>query len=154
MLPAFGDLSARLAAGPGQSFEVSLGSGAVARSYEADVSALRDFRNVLVGYLLVLRDVTERRHAEAQILEQQRSLAMLREREQLARELHDGIGQVMGYASLQLESVQGLIEDGEAALVAGQAATAGARLGEARNQVARLSSVVEERARRRARAHP
>jgi signal transduction histidine kinase len=143
VLPEFGDLSARLAAS-GESFAVALGSGPGARSYEADVSALRDFRNVLVGYLLLLRDVTERRRAEVQILEQQRSLAMLRERELLARELHDGIGQVMGYASLQLEVVQGCITDGLAALSAGQGADVSAHLVEAENHVTRLSSVVEQ----------
>jgi signal transduction histidine kinase len=144
ILPALGDLAGRLAAAPGASFDITLGSGTSARSYEADLSQLRDFRDLAVGYLLLLRDVTERRRAEAQILEQQRALAMLREREQLARELHDGIGQVMGYANLQLESVQGLIEDGEAALLSGQPAAAGASLAEAANQVTRLSSVVED----------
>ena len=106
-----------------------------------------------MGHLLVLRDVTERRHAQAQILEQQRSLAMLREREQLARELHDGIGQVLGYASLQWSGA-GLHRGRAGGAGCRGRPQAGARLGEARNQLARLSSVVEERARRRARAHP
>lgn len=139
-----GDLRGRLGTARAESFELSLGTGANTRSYEADVSALHDFRDLLVGYLLLVRDVTERRRAEAQIIEQQRSLAMLREREQLARELHDGIGQVMGYASLQLEVMQERITDGQAAISAGQAADASAHLADAGQQIARLSSVVEE----------
>jgi PAS domain-containing protein len=63
ILHTFGDLAAPLAAGPEESFEMTLGSGAGARSYEVHVSALRDFRDLLEGYLLMLRDVTERRRA-------------------------------------------------------------------------------------------
>ena len=82
--------------------------------------------------------------AEAQIVEQQRSLAMLHEREQLARELHDGIGQVLGYAGLQLGVVHDCISDGQAAIAAGQDADATADLVDAENHVARLSGIVEE----------
>ena len=64
-----------------------------------------------MGYLLMLHDVTEEQRVQAQVLEQQRTLAMLREREQLARELHDGIGQVLGFASLKLAAARKLIAD-------------------------------------------
>ncbi len=106
ILHAFGDLAARLAAGSDESFEVTLGSGAGARSYETHVSALRDFRDLLEGHLLMLHDVTEQRRAQAQILEQQQSLAVLKERERLARELHDELGQVLGYAKMQAQGAR------------------------------------------------
>ena len=106
ILPAFGDLAARLGAGPGEPFEVTLGSGAGARTYEADLSPLRDFRDLLVGYRLMLRDVTEQKRAHAQIIEQQRSLAVLNERERLARELHDELGQVLGYVKMQAQATR------------------------------------------------
>jgi signal transduction histidine kinase len=64
-----------------------------------EISPLSDWRGLEVGRLLVLRDVTERRRAQAQILEQQRALAMLHERESLARELHDSIGQVLAMSN-------------------------------------------------------
>jgi PAS domain S-box-containing protein len=115
ILPAFGDLSAHLAAAPGERFEIGMGTGAGARSYEIDVSPLHDFRGLLMGYLLLLRDVTEHKRAEEQIIEQQRSLAMLRERVQLARELHDGVGQVLGFASLKIGATRKLIADGKLA---------------------------------------
>jgi PAS domain S-box-containing protein len=117
ILPGLGSLSAQLAgaAAPPQPFEVSLETEAGVRSYEIDVSSLRDFRGLLMGHLLLLRDVTEHKRAEAQIIEQQRSLAMLREREQLARELHDGIGQVLGFASLKMGATRKLIADGKLA---------------------------------------
>ena len=138
ILPAFGDLSARLVrAAPAEpreatpyGFEMSLGTGTDVRSYEIDLSPLRDFRGLLMGHLLMLRDVTEHKRAEAEIIEQQRSLAMLREREQLARELHDGIGQVLGFASLKMGATRKLITDG--------------KLAKADDELAHLESVVIE----------
>jgi PAS domain S-box-containing protein len=52
------------------------------------------------------RDVTESRHAHAQILQQQRAVAMLQERTRLARELHDSIGQVLAYVSMQAQAIR------------------------------------------------
>jgi PAS domain S-box-containing protein len=130
ILPALPDLSARLATARAKPVEMSLGTGADVRSYEIDVSPLRDFRGLLMGHLLLLRDVTEQKRAQAQIIEQQRSLAMLREREQLARELHDGIGQVLGFASLTAGASRKLIADG--------------KLAKADDQLAHLESAVTD----------
>ena len=65
---------------------------------------------------------------------------MLREREQLARELHDGIGQVLGFASLKMGATRKLIADG--------------KLDKADDQLADLESVGRRSARRRARDDP
>lgn len=91
--------------------EITLGGDA--RQYAGLLSALHDFRGLLMGYLLMLNDVTEQRRAQGQIVEQQRSLAALHEREHLARELHDSIGQVLGYASLQVETAGLLVDAGK-----------------------------------------
>jgi hypothetical protein len=121
-------------------------------SYEIDVSPLHDFRGLLIGHLLLLRDVTEHKRAEARALEQQRTLAVLQEREHLARELHDSIGQVLGYANMQLEVVHDRITDGQSAIAAGRGADANAH-GRRGNQVVRLGST-SKGARRPARIHP
>jgi signal transduction histidine kinase len=60
-----------------------------------------------------LRDVTEQKHAQAQILDQQQSLAMLREREQLARELHDNLGQVFAFVNVQGQTIRRLLSRGD-----------------------------------------
>ena len=88
------------------------GSGAGARYYAPSLSVLEDARELLLGHLLILRDVTEEKRVQAKILEQQRSLAALHEREHLARELHDSIGQVLSYAAFQVETTEQLIEGG------------------------------------------
>ncbi len=63
--------------------------------------------------LVTLHDITEQKRAQAQILDQQRTLAMMKERELLARELHDGIGQLLAAAHLQVKSVGDLLARGD-----------------------------------------
>lgn len=90
------------------------------RQYAPTISPLRDFRGLTIGHLLLLRDVTERRQAQMQIVAQQRALAVLHERESLARDLHDSIGQVLGYANLQTEAAVQLLDTGQVATAAAQ----------------------------------
>ena len=100
--------------------EFTLGDGPQARAYVSTVSPLRDVRGLVVGHLLSLVDVTEERRVQAQMVEQQQALAALHEREQLARELHDTVGQVLGYAGLQVSTVSRLVQSGEMSAAAGQ----------------------------------
>lgn len=70
------------------------------------------------GRLLTIgmdRDVTERQQTELKIVEQQRSLAILQEREQLARELHDSLGQVFAFIYTQSQTIRYLLEQGDIA---------------------------------------
>jgi signal transduction histidine kinase len=127
LLPAFPGLSARLtdtASGPqekapyGQEStlhvtEISVGTGSGVRLFALDCSVLKDFRGLLIGHLLILRDVTDQRRAQAQTLEQQRRLAVLQERERLARELHDSLAQVLAFVNVQGQAVRHLLARGE-----------------------------------------
>lgn len=101
---------------------LSLGAPPDARAYTLGVSPLRDWRGLDVGTLLLLHDVTEQQRAQAQIVAQQRALATLQERERLARELHDGAGQMFGYVSLQAQAIHKLVGDGHLTAAAGQLA--------------------------------
>ena len=65
--------------------------------------------------VLACRDVTERRVAEQQLLRQQRAVGILQERERLARELHDSLGQVLGFVSTQAQAVRALLARGDTA---------------------------------------
>jgi signal transduction histidine kinase len=98
--------------------EMALGSGASARQYAPALSALRDFRGLLTGYLLMLRDVTEPERAQARLMEQQQVMATLRERERLARELHDGLAQSFAAAHLQASTAKLSLTRGATAEVA------------------------------------
>jgi PAS domain S-box-containing protein len=93
--------------------EISLGDGSEIRFYQLEASALNDWRGLAVGRLLLLHDITDQKRAQAQILEQQRALATLTERERLARELHDSLGQVLGFTSLTLGAARKMMADGK-----------------------------------------
>jgi PAS domain S-box-containing protein len=85
------------------------------RHYTLTISLLNDFRGLAVGRLLLLRDVTVQKQAQAQLVEQQRTLATLQERERLARELHDSLGQTLAAAHLQASSARLLLARGQTA---------------------------------------
>ncbi len=62
-----------------------------------------------VGHVIVLYDITEVKQARERFLDQQRALATLQERERVARELHDSLGQVLGYVKMQAQAARGLL---------------------------------------------
>jgi PAS domain S-box-containing protein len=84
--------------------EIVLGASDSPRVYEVNRTLLKDQRDDVIGQLLLLHDITAHTHAQARIMEQQEVVVTLRERERLARELHDGIGQTFGYVGLQTQA--------------------------------------------------
>ena len=103
----------RLADSGETEIEVGIGEGTNLRYYMLRVWPLNDFRGLTVGLLLLLTDVTGQKHTHAQILEQQRSLAMLRERERVAGELHDNLGQVFEFVNVQGQTIHRLLNRGD-----------------------------------------
>ena len=67
----------------------------------------------LLGRMLILRDVTEERRVQAELLETQRQIAVQQERERMARDMHDDIGQVMGFVNVQAQAVQEYLKRGQ-----------------------------------------
>ena len=78
-----------------------------------DVTAIQGGPNQVPYRITNIQDLTERKHAETQLLEQHKALTMLRERERLARELHDNLGQVLGYIKTQAQATRELLARGE-----------------------------------------
>lgn len=60
----------------------------------------------------IIGDITERKLAEERLLQHRQALSMLQERERLARELHDNLGQVLGYMNTQAQSIRDLFSRG------------------------------------------
>lgn len=87
-------------------FEINLGLGDAARYYSLGLTHLLDKSGEALGYLLLLHNTTEQRRSHELLLDKQRVVATLQERERLARELHDSIGQVLGYISMQAQTAQ------------------------------------------------
>lgn len=84
------------------------------RYYSLGISRLKDWRDLEVGRLLTLTDLTAQKRAQAQILEQQRAMATLEERERLARELHDQLAQDLAFINLQAQAACAMIESDQA----------------------------------------
>jgi len=76
--------------------------------YKAHFSELNDGRKAL-GRLLLIQDVTADKTAEAKLAAQERALTVLRERERLSRELHDSLGQVLGYTNIQIQTIREML---------------------------------------------
>jgi PAS domain S-box-containing protein len=93
--------------------ELSLGEGPLQRHYTLEATPLKDRQGRDLGQMLLLHDVTEQKTAHARLLEQERVVATLEERERLAREFHDGIGQVFGYLSMQAQTVRSRLRAGD-----------------------------------------
>jgi PAS domain S-box-containing protein len=80
----------------------------------------RDLAGNPIAILEVNLDITERiqkdaelRDAHARILENERMMASFEERERLSRELHDSIGQTLGYINMQVDAIRELVESGD-----------------------------------------
>jgi signal transduction histidine kinase len=120
----------------GTEIELSLGTeGGSARHYTLTTSTLKDWWGREAGQLLLLRDVTEQKQAQAKLIEQKQALATLQERERLARDLHDTLGQVLGYAGMQVEAAAKLSRDGRGEAAAMQLDRLGAMIREAHADV-------------------
>ena len=81
--------------------------------YHVSQSPLVDRRGYTLGRLIWFHDVTEQMRAHERVIDKQRALAMLKERELLARELHDGIGQMIAAADLQITSAKIFVDRGD-----------------------------------------
>ena len=92
--------------------EIVLGAPEAPRVYDVNRTPLRDRHGEVIGALLLLHDITEHRQAQDRLVEQQEVVATLRERERLARELHDGIGQVFGFVGLQSQAALQWVRSG------------------------------------------
>jgi len=88
------------------------------RHYETYFSDLNDGRKA-AGRLVVIQDVTDNKAVEAQLIQQQQALLVLQERERLARELHDSLGQVLGYTNIQIQAIREMLKTDQLPVVDG-----------------------------------
>lgn len=98
---------------PDQQVEFSLKLDQKTQFYEMDISNLRNWRDAIIGKLLLITNITEQRKVQQQFLDQQRVLATLNEREQLAREMHDDFAQVLSFINTQCQTICRLLKKGD-----------------------------------------
>jgi signal transduction histidine kinase len=95
--------------------EFTVGAGIETRHFSAETALLNN-NNHTGGRLLILRDITQDKQAERQRLALQRAIATQEEKERLARQLHDGVGQVIGYLHRQAQKAPDYWTQGQPAL--------------------------------------
>lgn len=99
--------------GVGARAEMCLTNGGTTRCYDLAIEPWRDRKGQIVGLIGYGRDITEHRSTEAQLREQQRAAAILKERGRLARELHDSLGNVLGYVVTESQAALQLMSQGD-----------------------------------------
>jgi signal transduction histidine kinase len=114
-LAAYPDLARLLEHETATSAEISLNGADQPRSYQANISPLTDARGFKLGRLVLLQDVTELKRTRELLEQQRRAIAAQQEREHLARELHDTVGQVFAFINVQGQTVRRLLARGEIA---------------------------------------
>ncbi|MBW7571872.1 histidine kinase N-terminal 7TM domain-containing protein [Caproiciproducens faecalis] len=76
------------------------------RIYEAVFSPLADGKGAPIGRLAMVYEITEKKREQQRYLEQQRRLGAAHEKERMARDLHDNLGQVLGFINLQAQGIR------------------------------------------------
>ncbi len=108
VLPGLPDLST-LNVQPDLGAEFRVEHNGSSHWYSVQGSPLQHRSGLSYGYLILLHEVTQEKLAHMRIVEQQRALATLEERDRLARELHDSLGQVLAFVKIQAEAVRLLV---------------------------------------------
>jgi PAS domain S-box-containing protein len=116
-LPRNPALLAALRGPPGGPVEIILHTNGDGDERIAEVTTieLADWQGASIGRLAQVHDITALRAAESRLVERERALATATERERLARDLHDSLGQVLGYVNLQADAIRKLARDGRLA---------------------------------------
>ncbi|MCZ7574262.1 MAG: PAS domain S-box protein [Ardenticatenaceae bacterium] len=76
-------------------------------------SPVRDASGKIIGLAGISRDISEHKRLEAEISRQRQSLAVYEERERIAREMHDGLAQVLGYVNTKAQAVRRFLAVGK-----------------------------------------
>jgi signal transduction histidine kinase len=83
------------------------------KTYLAAKTPLRADSGLPLGHVLILKDITRDKQQSERILEQQKAISILTERQRIGRELHDGPGQLLSFVSLQAEDALALLDQQE-----------------------------------------
>lgn len=68
-----------------------------------------------LGWILIIRDISEQKRTQFELLMSQRKIAAQEERMRMARDLHDDLGQILGFVNVQAQAVQEYIKHGKTA---------------------------------------
>jgi two-component system NarL family response regulator len=96
--------------------ELGLDDGPAQRSFSVRCSPLMNRRGQPAGCILLLHEVTRLKQAQQALAQAE----IARERERMADELHDNLGQMLSYLALNAQAIREQVEQGNYAAVMGQ----------------------------------
>ncbi len=83
------------------------------RYFEVYTSPIANRRGEKSARILIINDITDLKQADNKIKEQIEELAVMNERERMARSLHDNLGQVLSFSDIQSQAVLNKIKKGK-----------------------------------------
>ena len=76
------------------------------RVYEIVLTQLNDKNGYNIGMLGLIYDITDKKLAQKEFIEHQWIMAVTDERERMSRDLHDNLGQVLGFINFQTQAIK------------------------------------------------
>lgn len=67
---------------------------------------LKNEWKVVLGKLLTIHDITDKKLAEQELRQKQQEIAIQQERDRMARDLHDNLGQILGFVNVQTQAIR------------------------------------------------
>lgn len=88
-----------------QNFEFTVQTQDKCNIYEVQFNLLNDKKGNPIGKIAAAYDVTLKKQAEEEYLKQQKMISRMEEKERLARDLHDNLGQLLAYINMQVQGI-------------------------------------------------
>ena len=110
--------------------EICLEKNNHVRYYELHIITLSDRSGSDMGKALIWKEITAQKKAQEQLIEQEKALSILSERNRIGRNFHDGPGQLGGYLQMELQTIRILLSK--------------ERISDAKTQVKRLLEIAKD----------
>lgn len=78
----------------------------ICRYYEIHISPIKNNKGAFMGRVIAMNDITELKEAQEELNREQQELAVMAERDRMAKDLHDNLGQILGFAGIQIQAAQ------------------------------------------------
>ena len=92
---------------------ISHGTEPVPETYAVSIAPVTDNRSQPAGRLITLHDVTLLRRQQEEVAMQRQAVAALAERDRLGKELHDGLGQTLGFIGMEAQAARDALSRGQ-----------------------------------------
>jgi signal transduction histidine kinase len=86
--------------------EISIERDNTTHYYEVSLSQIINGKGEYIGKLVVLNDETQKKLEQLDFLNHQKQMVILKERSIHARDIHDNLGQILGFINLQAQGIQ------------------------------------------------